>query len=213
MTSLPTVVLPIPWHECLVDLARLVSDETPIVGMPSGPCILFGAHALWPFAVLPRGTIIFNSEHPSTWTPHYRAFMAEYETWSYSKNALAPGAKAFEFTPKTWPALPKVEKDIDVLHFGSMNDRRRAVLSALQSEGLNVHHAFGVFGRDLDALIARSKVVLNVHYYVDPPCFEAARVLPLLAKGATVVCEETPNEGPTWAVPYEGLVDACKRAL
>jgi hypothetical protein len=56
-----------------------------------------------------------------------------------------------------------------------------------------VHHAFGVYGADRDALISRAKIVLNLHAYI-PGAFEVVRVAYLLANATPVVSEVNPGE-------------------
>src|SRR4029450_4294855 len=67
------------------------------------------------------------------------------------------------------PALARIEpaekQDIDLLFHGSLNARRRQVLGRLAAEGMAVKSVFGVYGPERDALIARSRIVLNMHYY------------------------------------------------
>ena len=89
-------------------------------------------------------------------------------------------------------------------------------MNELRSSGLNVHHAFGAYGDPRDALISRAKVVLNIHFY-EPGAFEAVRVCYLLANWKAVVTEINPGEfldpdlsEAVLAVPYGGLVEACK---
>jgi SAM-dependent methyltransferase len=70
-----------------------------------------------------------------------------------------------------------------------------------------------------DELISRAKVVLNIHFY-EPGGFEAVRVFYLLANRKAVVTEINPGEfldrdlsEGVLAVPYGGLVEACKSLL
>jgi hypothetical protein len=76
-----------------------------------------------------------------------------------------------------------------------------------------------VYGDERDRLIARSRVVLNVHYY-EAKVFEIVRVSYLLGNGRAVVsergaepAEEAPFEQGVAFAPYEGLVDTCLRLL
>jgi hypothetical protein len=75
--------------------------------------------------------------------------------------------------------------------------------------GLNVKIApFGTFGRPLADLISKSKVVLNVHYYTEPACFEYARVVPLIHSGVCVLSEVSQaweGRGLAAMAPYESL--------
>jgi len=70
-------------------------------------------------------------------------------------------------------------KDIDVLFYGSMNERRKAILDELELKGLKVKTLFGIYGQERDHWIERSKVVLNHHYY-ESQIFEIVRVFYLL---------------------------------
>lgn len=108
---------------------------------------------------------------------------------------------------------PAPERDLDVLFYGMMNERRLKVLRAAHDMGLLVEAVFGVFLDERDRLIARSKVVLNMHYY-PMRIFEAVRVSYLLNNAAFVVCEESvddpyPRCGLTFA-PEEGLAETCR---
>jgi hypothetical protein len=107
-----------------------------------------------------------------------------------------------------------VAKDIDVLFFGSMNKRRRDVLDRLRALGLRVHDQ-GAWGAELDRLVARSRVVLNMHYY-DDAALEMVRVSYLLANKAAVVAErgldpelEAPLAGGVVFAAYGDLAQAC----
>ena len=98
-----------------------------------------------------------------------------------------------------------------------MNGRRRAILEALSALGLRVHVAFGVYGEQRDRLVARSKVILNIHYY-QAKVFEIVRVSYLLANRCCVVSErgvdpseEREFEGAVAFAAYEELVETCVR--
>jgi hypothetical protein len=70
-------------------------------------------------------------------------------------------------------------KDIDVMFYGTANSRRNIILGLLkdelQSHGYNMTVVSALFGAELLDHIARSKVVLNVHYYANS-IFESDRV-------------------------------------
>ena len=91
------------------------------------------------------------------------------------------------YVPEWQRIQPAKEQDIDVLFYGSMNERRHAVLRKM-SERLKVVHMYRAYGAKRDEFIARSKVVLNMHYD-DDGCFEVARVGYLLANRALVLSE------------------------
>lgn len=107
--------------------------------------------------------------------------------------------------------IPRREKDIDVLHYGSMNERRQKIINSIEDSGIKVTHAYDVWGPQRDELIARSKVVLNLHYY-EASIFEQVRVSYLLNNAVQVVSESSEF------MPYKGLVyiddsDKLQRAI
>ena len=119
------------------------------------------------------------------------------------------------------PVLERIrgqaDQPIDVLFYGSLNERRAEVLHDLDRRGLRVHHAFGVYGAARDALIAQSKVVLNLHHF-DAKVFEVVRVSYLLANGCFVVSEtggdtelEAPYRGALAFADYDELADVCEQ--
>jgi hypothetical protein len=106
------------------------------------------------------------------------------------------------------------EKDIDVLFFGSLGERRQAVLTKLEKAGKapKVKTLFGVYGRERDEFIGRSKILLNIHYY-STKIFEAVRVSYLLNNRCCVVSEESsvyPYAGVNIPlVAYDALPEKC----
>jgi hypothetical protein len=110
-------------------------------------------------------------------------------------------------------------KDIDVLFYGGLNERRRKVLEQLQSKGAKVHvlsYDQSAFSGKRDEYIARAKIVLNIHYY-EIKVFEAARISYLLNNKVLVLTEQSADNPYTAvdliSVPYEQLVDECLRRL
>jgi hypothetical protein len=117
---------------------------------------------------------------------------------------------ALEMIPKGGP------KDIDVLFFGSMAARRKTVLDELIAGGARVHALFGVYGKERDAFVARSRIVVNIHYY-SAKIFEAVRVSYLLNNARCVVSEQSdvyPYPGVNMPlVPYDNLAKTCLEIL
>lgn len=110
--------------------------------------------------------------------------------------------------------VPNDEPDIDVLFYGAINTRRKAVLDALKQR-CRVKIVFGVYGEKRDRLIARSKVVLNMHSY-SVPLMEQPRVSYLLNNRRFVVAEtslDDPYGGALLTVPYADLAETCLRYL
>jgi hypothetical protein len=140
--------------------------------------------------------------------------------WDYSRENIQflarHGIAAQHLLVGYHPALEMIPKgaakDIDVLFFGSMVDRRKKVLDGLAAAGARVHALFGVYGKERDAFIARARIVINIHYY-SSKIFEAIRTSYLFNNACCVVSEESevyPYPGVSaMLVPYERLVDTC----
>jgi hypothetical protein len=187
--------------------------------------ILIGAHLLTgeECRVVPDRAIVYNSEHAnSEWmTPHYRSLLGRCIVWDYSQDNArmvqdAVGKPVRHVKLGYVPAFTRIEshaaEDIDVLFYGSASPRRTGLFAALRAAGLKFHPAFGVYGAERDTLIARSKLVLNVHAHI-PGAFEIVRVAYLLANRKTVICECNPGEqidtdlqSGVLAAPYENIL-------
>ncbi len=188
--------------------------------------IVLGGHLLTEeeARMLFPSSILYNLEQlgSASLPPWYLGLASRLRIWDYSRLnlekwrhlpcLLSPLLVEVGFTPGLRRIAPAPEQDIDVLFYGSMNDRRSLILQRLQAAGLRVHHVFGVYGEERDGLIARAKVVLNVHFY-EAAVFEVVRVSYLLANGKAVVCEQSPDLGDlaeaVAACPYEELVERC----
>ena len=82
----------------------------------------------------------------------------------------------------------EADKDIDVLFYGAVNDRRKGVVHELRKR-LRTEWLFGIYGEERDAYIARAKIVLNVHFY-EAMILEQVRLAYLLNNRCFVVSEE-----------------------
>lgn len=193
--------------------------------------VVLGAHLLGEHAleVLPESAIVYNLEqigpHIARSNPGYLVLLQRRRVWEYSVHNLdayaALGAKvdakliAPGYVPELTRIAPAPEQDIDVLFYGSLNDRRKRILQELREAGLNTHVAFRVYGPARDALIARAKLVLNLHFYPSK-VFEIARISYLLANRKAVVSESTElppvevdlADAVRFAAP-EQLADVC----
>jgi hypothetical protein len=153
-----------------------------------------------------RGTIVYNLEQideSSSWcSPTYLRMLQSCQVWDYSAPNIASLTRLgvtvkvrhvpVGYVPELTRIAAGPAEDIDVLFYGSMNERRNNVISQLRQAGLNAHTVFGMYGPARDALIARSKVVLNMHYY-EANIFELVRVSYLLANRKAVVAECKPG--------------------
>lgn len=86
-------------------------------------------------------------------------------------------------------------KDIDVLFYGDYKScPRRQRLLDLAETRFKVTRADSVFGEDMKRMIARSRVVLNLHYY-EGAQLEMPRIQECLSLGVPVVSEGTSDQG------------------
>lgn len=159
----------------------------------------------------------------------YEELLDRYPVWDYKKQHTdwlrnSRGVSATHvplgYVP-TWTRIPdNTETDIDVLFYGSLSPRRRAVIEPLEKSGIRVVTAFGAYGLTLDSLVARSRIVLNCHQYGPNDPLEDLRLYYLWANHRAVVSEiatsaDIPLEwkdSALWA-PYASLAQACIELL
>jgi hypothetical protein len=152
---------------------------------------------------LAADSILYNLEQVQPGSPWFQPELIDlfkrYTIWDYSaRNAAALdtlGVKVDRVVPIGYvKELTRIQRagepDIDVLFFGSINPRRRAILERMQADRLRVHAVFGMYGKERDALIARAKVVLNVHFY-EAKVLEMVRLSYLLANRCAVLSERS----------------------
>lgn len=193
---------------------------------PEATNIVLGAHLLEPREneLLPKDSIIYNLEQlgAASLSGNYFALAQRFQIWDYSALNIVkwseigcvspPQLVEVGYVPELSRIVSQAEQDIDVLFYGSMNEHRRSVLRRLQDAGANVHAVFGVYGRERDELIARSKIVLNLHC-LETKLFEIVRVSYLLANSKAVVSEPSPDMGgygdAVAVFPYEEIVGGC----
>ncbi len=197
---------------------------------PDARNILIGCHLLDTNHItsIPKSTVILNTEQiyadSTDWSGPIFEWTKYFETWDYSErnilkfNELGIGlARHLKIGfQKELARIPKANaKDIDVLFYGSMNERRLAIINDLKASGLKVHTAFGIYGAERDKLISKAKIVLNHHFY-QSQIFEIIRVFYLLTNSIAVVGEVNPNSSidpiyldGIFASPYENLTSAC----
>ena len=172
--------------------------------------IVFGAHSNWgswqKLSAQASRIIIYNLE-PATplitrFPQNYIRLLQHVHVWDYSaKNVQDLKARAnihdIHRVPICFaPEMAHIEsaplQDIDVLFYGDMSARRRGVIEQLRTMGLHVvtpDEVGRVIGAARDDLIARAKVVLNIHSLEFIHAFEIARVSYWLANRKAVVTE------------------------
>lgn len=168
-----------PQH-CLDNIAEYLSwyFDIPVhhEEQASGTPIVLGTH-YWKY--VPKNAIIFNTEQ-------LHASGAIVDGWYLSQLAerrfIDYDARHFEaFVRKPWLAevghcpvwqaqfdkWKNVQKDTDVLCYGSTNPRRLYVMQYLRNRGIKVRSITNAFGDSLIEQICRARAVLHVHYYPD----------------------------------------------
>lgn len=227
-----------PHSMALMDIARLLQHSFASLQLPcalqinaldpSSINIVLGYHLLNdPNSLRPYTCILYQLEQlpdqQDALSATRLAILREAHTvWDYCPENLALLAAAGIRHTRLLPigfheklsVIPHLPADVDVLFYGSVNDRRRAVLKAL-SQRCTLRVLFGVYGDERDRCIARARIVLNLHYY-ESRIMEQARVSYLLNNGRFVVSEvsqQNPYEGGIVTADYEQLVDCCLNYL
>ncbi|ORW33329.1 hypothetical protein AWB91_09420 [Mycobacterium paraense] len=191
--------------------------------------IVLGGNLLVQYALKPpKNPIFYNLEQlgndlPWMTMPEFVDLFRRYPHWDYSQANIeylaAMGLPRPTYVPIGYvpelTRIPPAAEDIDVLFYGALNGRRYAILRGLRDRGLRVKWLSGAYGASRDAWIARSKVVLNMHYW-EAKIFAIVRVSYLLANRRAVVCEQSADpalerdlqSGIVFA-DYDELADRC----
>jgi hypothetical protein len=177
---------------------------------------------------LPKSSIIINTEQifadDVVWKKKIIKFAQNFPVWDYSERNIQALTKSgvsgvsylkLGYHSKISRLVKPVTQDIDVLFYGSVNQRRKDIIDSMRASGLNVQTLFGVYGPQRDRYIERSKVVLNIHYY-DSKIFEIVRVFYLMNNSKAVLCEvdEETSIDPAYSggfvgSAYQDLVEIC----
>lgn len=131
-------------------------------------------------------------------TAYMEIFRRAAEIWDYSTENIAflrsRGLSAVRHLPfgfhERLESIAPTEPDIDILFYGGVNVRRQKILEAL-AQHFRVHVLTGCYGPERDVFIARSKMVLNIHFY-EAQIMEQPRVSYLLNNKRFVLSEESP---------------------
>ncbi len=88
-------------------------------------------------------------------------------------------------------APPLEDRPIDLLFFGSMNERRRRIIERIEACGVSVAmFDHPLYGEERDQYIRQAKAVLNCHYY-ESATFEQVRTFHCLSLGTPVISERS----------------------
>jgi len=192
--------------------------------------ILIGCHLLNPSLIpqIPKSTIILNTEQiysdTTSWNDNIFRWAEKFTIWDYSNRNIEKfnqlgisHTKHFKigYQKELTRLHTNTTKEIDVLFYGCINDRRKAILDGLVNAGLNVKVLFGVYGKERDHWIEKSKIVLNHHFY-NSQIFEIVRVFYLISNSIPVVAEvndttsiETIYLNSIRAENYNNLIQGC----
>jgi hypothetical protein len=218
----------------IIDLGETAQITENTVLNDGAKNIIIGCHLLAKSAAdsCPSNSIVLNTEQvhmdQTCWSEIIYFWVSRFETWDYSELNMERLREVSNMPIKHLSIgfqrhLAKIpnnaSKDIDVLFYGSVNERRANIINALLAKGVNVKPVFGVYGSERDELIARSKIILNLHFY-DSKIFEIVRVFYLMTNRKAILCEVSPDtnmpaayESGIYKAPYESLVDSCLELL
>lgn len=172
--------------------------------------IIFGAQMLHVDQLdeIPAGSIIYNLEQMARVPVQdirrvMHALAKRFQIWDYCDANLPTWEAIGTLHQPCWvgigwaPVLSRIPKaspqDIDVLLYGTPSAERNRLFEAVALAGLRCAFVSGIYGAERDALIARSKVILNGSIYTVSRIFEIARVSYLLANAKAVVADLHPT--------------------
>lgn len=150
--------------------------------------------------------IVFNQE-PLTATQRqfmhkgYFAWLKQAdEVWDYDEQnievlkLIRPDVKLHVLKPyKDWSVYKPVEKDIDILFYGGLNEHRTKLLNHLSKKYKVVIFTYGSKQNwnDLDRYILRSKILLNVHFFNECNMQEQARMIKWIGSPCRIISEKS----------------------
>jgi hypothetical protein len=206
-------------HDCTRSENSVHKDRTNII---------FGFHEWWwplknPLEVIrDYDCIIYQAEQLSPggrqmpdW--YHGAMRHAKAVWEYSPDNLAilhrNGIPAVHVPPAWTPKykaiddIDTVQKDIDAVFMGAVNPRRQFALQLMGALVDEVHVLQSVWGDERDEYMARSKMMVNIHFY-QSQTLELLRISHALNSAIPVVSEYSPSnpwEDAIKMVAYEHL--------
>lgn len=140
------------------------------------------------------------------------------EVWDYSSENIEflrdKGVKRLRLLPigyhECLETIDRCDPEIDVLFYGTLNHRRRAILKRLGRRH-NVQVLSNVYGETRDEAVARARIVLNIHYY-PARILEQVRIAYLLNNQRFVLSESSPDnpfDGGIATADYDQLIERC----
>lgn len=102
------------------------------------------------------------------------------------------------------PDITTIKKDIDVLFIGNLNNKRKEWLKELSSDNINLKIVTNLFYEKSIDYFARSKILLNVHYYNGDSILEVTRIIPALENNCIVISEN--SQDPYYNILYQNII-------
>jgi len=181
--------------EALANHLRKLGHEAIIVGdIDQNDTTLHIIYCAFAAPAIPNKYIVYQTEvlNSKWFTEDYQRILdSALAIWDYDeRNVLLMPSKAHWLIP---PGInhQKLDgmRDIDVMHYGSINEHRRSLLNEI-GDHCCIKIVEDVYGEAMYALLRRAKVVLNLHYYPNAP-LEVFRIYEALSFACHVVSEPT----------------------
>ena len=224
---------------CLRDAIRAAGYESEHMVNRIDPHAFSIVLGVWPDSAAelehldPRRCAIFNFEQLGSTShiasPEYRRWLADWMVVDYHSSNIEVlrrenGSRqaAFELPLVPSPSLRTQgheAKDIDVLFYGTVSERRSRVLRDIEAMGFKTEAIAGAYGPELAPVLRRARLVLHAHFY-ESSLFPVARVLQPVMMGVPVVCETSVfSELNDWShsgivfADYGHLAETCRDLL
>jgi len=216
-----TIIQPLGYVHSLVflDVARALRHGLRRVGLAPhisknrlrSDCInwILGGHlALRPEVLEGYRCVIVNLEQigkgGASLSPDYLQLLQRHPVLDYDSGNLAayrvPGLPAglFEFSHAPYlesSTQPLPERPIDLLFYGSVNDRRRELFRRIEAAGVPVtYFDKPIYAEERDHYIRNAKAVLNCSFY-ESHRFEQVRAFHCLSLGTPLITEQVLDRG------------------
>ena len=139
----------------------------------------------------------------------FKLFNNAYQVFDYSRDNMLLYSEKYNKVPMFLPFISGIDtnttatdtdtantissnKTIDVLFYGTLNQRRYIIIEALKQlmPNLNIVVEEVLFGKQLQEKIKQSKIVLNIHNY-EHATLETARIMEAMQYGVHIISEKT----------------------
>jgi len=206
VTSLHTEVISEVIQEALINTRLIISSGTDMPEVFGHDLYIVVAPQM--FKLLPpmKKTILFQVEQirASQWADdsYLEQLHAGLAVLDYSRENIAAlisrglPVKQLHYVPIRPFVRDQAEncpRDIDVLFYGATGSTRRQKYLKALSKRMNIRVVKGKFGPELQKLLNRTKIVVNIHFY-ENALLETTRLSEALSHGAHVVSERAVDQ-------------------